>query len=59
MHELAMELAGSGDPKLLEALALKFPTTGLAVIDFDVQAWSKVRRGAGQLRLFMSPKRLP
>jgi phosphohistidine phosphatase len=59
MHELATELAGSGDPKLLELLALKFPTTGLAVIDFDVQAWSKVRRGAGQLRLFMSPKRLP
>jgi phosphohistidine phosphatase len=59
VRSLAMDLAGSGDPELLQALAAKFPTTGLAVIDFDAQAWSKVRRGAGRLRIFMTPKRLP
>jgi phosphohistidine phosphatase len=59
MHQLATELAGSGDPALIEALAGKFPTAGLAVIDFEAQAWAKVRRGAGRLRLFMTPKRLP
>jgi phosphohistidine phosphatase len=59
LHQLAMELAGAGDPDLLGALAKKFPTGALAVIDFDVPTWSKVRRGAGRLRLFMSPKRLP
>ena len=58
MHQLATELAGSGEPALLEVLAKKFPTAGLAVIDFDAQTWSKVRRGAGRLRLFMAPKRL-
>jgi phosphohistidine phosphatase len=58
MHQLATELAGSGDPELIDALARKFPTAGLAVVDFGVQAWAKVRRGGGQLRLFMSPKRL-
>ncbi len=58
MHQLALELAGSGDPELLDALATKFPTAGLAVIDFDAQAWSRVRPGAGQLRIFMTPKRL-
>ena len=35
MHQLAVELAGSGDPEHLEALATKFPTAGLAVIDFE------------------------
>ena len=50
LRSLAVDLAGSGDPELLQALATKFPTTGLAVIDFDAQAWSKVRRGAGRLR---------
>lgn len=59
MHQLATELAGSGDPELVDALARKFPTGALAVIDFGVQAWAKVRRGAGSLRIFMAPKRLP
>jgi phosphohistidine phosphatase len=59
MHQLATELAGSGDPELLGVLAKKFPTAGLAVIDFEAQGWPKVRRGTGQLRLFMTPKRLP
>jgi phosphohistidine phosphatase len=59
MHHLATELAGSGDPELLVVLAKKFPTAGLAVVDFNAQAWSKVRRGGGRLRLFMTPKRLP
>ena len=58
MHGLAVELAGSGAPKLMQALAAKFPTAGLAVLDFDVPAWPKVGPGIGQLRLFMTPKRL-
>jgi phosphohistidine phosphatase len=58
MHRLAVELAGSGEPELLQALTRKFPTAGLAVIQFDVNAWSKVKPGAGRLRLFMTPKRL-
>jgi phosphohistidine phosphatase len=59
LHQLAGELAGSGDPQLLDPLARKLPTGGLAVIDFQAQAWSKVRAGAGNLRIFMTPKRLP
>ena len=58
MHGLAVELAGSGAPKLMQALAAKFPTAGLAVLDFDVADWPKVEPGIGQLRLFMTPKRL-
>jgi phosphohistidine phosphatase len=59
LHNLAMELARSGDPDLLEQLGKKFPTGALAVIVFEADAWSKVRRGAGRLQIFMTPKRLP
>jgi phosphohistidine phosphatase len=59
LHQLAGELAGSGDPELVDALARKFPTGGLAVVDFEARAWPKLRAGAGRLRIFMSPKRLP
>jgi phosphohistidine phosphatase len=59
LHHLAMEMSASGEPELLEALARKFPTAGLAVIEFETNAWSKVKPGAGRLVLFMTPKRLP
>jgi phosphohistidine phosphatase len=59
MHQLAIELTGSGDPELLQAMTLKFPTAGLAAIQFDVNAWSKVKPGTGRLAVFMTPKRLP
>ena len=58
MHGLAVELAGSGRPKEMQALAAKFPTAGLAMLDFDLDDWSKVEPGIGQLRIFMTPKRL-
>ena len=57
MHGLAIELAGAGAPEQMQALAAKFPTAGLAVLDFELDDWSTVAR-AGQLRLFMTPKRL-
>jgi phosphohistidine phosphatase len=58
MHALAMELAGSGRSDDLGRLAEKFPTAGLAVIVFDVDAWSEVHWGGGRLKLFTAPKRL-
>jgi phosphohistidine phosphatase len=59
LHRLAMELSGSGEPELLQALARKFPTAALAVIVFEKKTWSKVKSGGGRLQLFMTPKRLP
>jgi phosphohistidine phosphatase len=58
MHGLAVELAGSGAPKQMQALAAKFPTAGLAVLDFDVEGWPDIGPGLGRLRLFITPKRL-
>ena len=59
MHGLAVELAGAGAPKHMQALAAKFPTAGLAVLDFELDEWSEIGPGLGQLRIFMAPKRLP
>jgi phosphohistidine phosphatase len=59
MHSLAVDLAGSGSPGDLQALSAKFPTCGLAVIAFEASAWPAVKPGAGRLKLFMTPKRLP
>jgi len=59
MHDVTTRLAGSGDPALLTALAAKFPTSGLAVLAFDLQTWADIEPGAGLLVLFMTPKRLP
>jgi phosphohistidine phosphatase len=59
MHGLALELAGSGEPEQMQALAAKFPTAGLAVLVFEADDWSEIGPGAGHLQLFTSPKRLP
>jgi phosphohistidine phosphatase len=58
MQGLAVELAGSGDAGMLQALAVKFPTAGLAVIRFKARSWTKVGRGRGRLELFTTPKTL-
>jgi phosphohistidine phosphatase len=58
MHGLAVALAGGGEAGMLQALAAKFPTAGLAVIRFKARSWAKVGRGAGQLELFTTPKML-
>jgi phosphohistidine phosphatase len=58
MQGLALELAGDGDPALLQALCAKFPTAGLAVIRFKGRMWSKIAPGTGRLEMFATPKSL-
>lgn len=58
MHGLAVELSGGGEAGMLQALAAKFPTAGLAVIRFKARSWAKVGRGTGRLELFTTPKML-
>jgi phosphohistidine phosphatase len=52
MHMLAVELSGEGAAKSLEALAAKFPTAALAVIQFSTRDWSKIAPARGRLELF-------
>jgi phosphohistidine phosphatase len=56
---LAQDLSTSGDPSARRAMATKFPTAALAVIDLDTERWSGAGSCRGTLRHFMSPKRLP
>ncbi len=58
MHELALALAGSGDAAGRKALADNLPTSGLAVVDFDIDDWTDVAFRRGRLVLFVSPKLL-
>ena len=58
MHELALMLTGSGDKAGRHALADNLPTSGLAVLDFDVKDWGDVAYRHGRLVLFVSPKLL-
>ena len=57
-HALALALAGEGNSGDLSALATKFPTAGLAVLDFEFTFWRDLEPGAGRLRKFIVPKDL-
>ena len=58
MHELALALAGSGDPAGRRALTDNLPTSGLAVFDFVIDDWTDVAFRRGRLVQFISPKLL-
>ena len=58
MHELALMLAGHGDKAARKALQDNLPTSGLAVLDFDIDDWTDVSFRHGKLALFVSPKLL-
>jgi phosphohistidine phosphatase len=51
-----------GFEELVEALAgnpeheVRLPTSGLAVLEFDVERWDSVRAGAGRLRQVATPR---
>jgi phosphohistidine phosphatase len=55
---LALELAGSGKRHALKAIATKFPTCGLAVLTFDIPAWSQLAPASARLVEFMTPRLL-
>jgi phosphohistidine phosphatase len=58
LQDLALALMGPASTAERIALMEKFPTAGVVVQTFDVRSWSEVRRGAGQLQHFVSPRRL-
>ncbi|MCX5481489.1 histidine phosphatase family protein [Kaistia geumhonensis] len=58
VQECALELIGSGNPALRDEIAEKFPTAGLAVIDFDHHKWSELRPRTGRVVAFFRPREL-
>ena len=58
LAELAALLMASGDVEARQRLIEKFPTAGLAVIDFALDDWSKIHPASGRLDRFVLPKAL-
>jgi phosphohistidine phosphatase len=57
-EDLAGLLASDGDRDGMSRIGQKYPTAGLAVIDFPEGGWRDVTRGSGRLERFMTPKSL-
>lgn len=58
LHELALMLIASGDIDARERLREKLPTSGLVIVDFAFDDWSKLHPQSGRLERFVSPKSL-
>jgi phosphohistidine phosphatase len=56
--ELAVCLAGEGDPADRERMQRKYPTGGLAALVFPGSDWREVRPDAGRLESFRTPRKL-
>jgi phosphohistidine phosphatase len=50
-EELAEALAGNHDDE-----GIRLPTSGLALLEFDVERWDAVREGSGRLRKVATPR---
>jgi phosphohistidine phosphatase len=58
LHDLSLQLIGSGDTKMRTRLSENLPTSGLAVIDLPFDNWSQLRPQSGRLVHFMTPRLL-
>ncbi len=58
LHEFALMLIASGDIERRESLREGLPTTGLAVIDFAFDDWSRLHWHSGRLERFVTPRSL-
>ena len=58
LHELALMLTAAGDVEARARLREKLPTAGLAIIDFPIDDWIKLRPQSGRLERFVGPKML-
>lgn len=55
---LARALTGHGDRDAFARLRQKFPTAGLAVIDFEAASWRDLAPASGRLDRFVTPRTL-
>jgi phosphohistidine phosphatase len=55
LADLANTLVGGGAESDIARMAGKFPTAGLAALEFDVDRWRDVARGSARLARFVTP----
>jgi phosphohistidine phosphatase len=53
--DLASHLAGRGARREMQRMAAKFPTCGLAILEFDIDRWRDAEPGAALLARFVTP----
>jgi phosphohistidine phosphatase len=58
LHEVALMLIAAGDVEARERLTEKLPTSGLVMVDFAIDDWSKLHPRSGRLERFVSPRTL-
>lgn len=58
LQELGKLLMASGDIDARQRLIEKYPTAGLAVIDFPIDNWSDLHAQGGRLDRFVTPRPL-
>jgi phosphohistidine phosphatase len=58
LHELAVMLVATGDIEARQRLQENFPTGALAVINFPLEAWSRLHSQSGRLEHFVTPQSL-
>ena len=58
IHAFALDLVGSGPKHFRDRLMTKYPTAGLAVINFASGLWKSVDVNSGTLNLFLVPRDL-
>ncbi|WP_407519823.1 SixA phosphatase family protein [Methylobacterium oryzisoli] len=58
LQELGHHLLSDDDRDGLRALARKFPTAAVAVIDLAADRWAEISPGTGTLERFVTPKTL-
>ena len=55
LGELARSLVREADPIELADLRQRFPTSTMAILDFDLASWATLDRRSGTLRAFILP----
>ncbi|MCC0005261.1 MAG: histidine phosphatase family protein [Methylobacteriaceae bacterium] len=58
LADFAARMCGSGEPRALAHMRMKYPTSGLALIDFGATHWAKIKWGDGRLDRFVTPSTL-
>lgn len=58
IQDTALSLIGLGNPDLTKAIQAKYPTAGLAVIDFEGDDWSMLEPRSGRIVAFFRPREL-
>jgi len=56
LQEFALQLAASGDIDAREQLRENLPTSGLVVMDLQIDEWSLARSHAARLERFVTPR---